>query len=62
MGIITFTSDWGTRDYHIGAIKGMLLSFQPELVFIDLSHEVARHNIQQAAYIFRNAYSHFPKG
>lgn len=62
MGIITFTTDWGTRDYHIGAIKGMLLSFKPNLHFIDLSHEVARHNIQQAAYIFKNTYSHYPAG
>ncbi len=62
MGIITFTTDWGTRDYHIGAIKGSLLSFQSDLQFIDISHQVARHNIQQAAYIFKNAYSNYPLG
>lgn len=62
MGILTFTTDWGTRDYHIGAIKGMLLSFQSDLQFIDISHQVARHNIQQAAYIFKNAYSNYPAG
>ncbi len=62
MGILTFTTDWGTRDYHIGAIKGMLLSFQSDLQFIDISHQVARHNIQQAAYIFKNAYPNYPAG
>lgn len=62
MGIITFTTDWGTRDYHIGAIKGSLLSFQSDLQFIDISHQVARHNIQQAAYIFKNAYPNYPQG
>lgn len=62
MGLITFTTDWGNRDYHIGALKGMLLTQLPEVKFIDLSHQVARHNIQQAAYIFANAYPHFPSG
>ncbi|MBK9320507.1 MAG: SAM-dependent chlorinase/fluorinase [Bacteroidetes bacterium] len=62
MGLITFTTDWGNRDYHIGAIKGMLLTQLPEVKLIDLSHQVARHNIQQAAYIFANAYPHFPSG
>jgi S-adenosyl-L-methionine hydrolase (adenosine-forming) len=62
MGIITFTTDWGTRDYHIGAIKGSLLSFQSDLQFIDISHQVARHNLQQAAYIFNNAYKNYPQG
>ena len=33
-----------------------------DLQFIDISHQVARHNIQQAAYIFKNAYSNYPAG
>ncbi len=62
MGIITFTTDWGNRDYHVGAMKGMLLSQLPDVKIIDISHQVARHNIQQAAYIFGNAYHYFPAG
>lgn len=62
MAIITFTTDWGTRDFHNGALKGMLLSRFSDLHFIDISHGVTRHHIQQAAYIFRNAYRHFPAG
>lgn len=62
MGVITFTTDWGNRDYHIGAIKGMLFSQLNEVDFADISHQVARHHIQQAAYIFSNAYRYFPSG
>ena len=62
MSIITFTTDWGTRDFHIGALKGLLLSRISDLHLVDISHQVARHNIQQAAYIFKNAYHHFPAG
>ncbi len=62
MSVVTFTTDWGNRDYHIGALKGMLISKLPDIRFIDLSHQVARHHIQQAAYIFGNAYHCFPPG
>jgi S-adenosylmethionine hydrolase len=60
MPIITLTTDWGQRDYHTGALKGLLLNAIPECVIVDISHQVAQHNIQQAAYIFRNAYTRFP--
>jgi S-adenosylmethionine hydrolase len=60
MPIITLTTDWGQRDYHTGALKGLLLNAIPNCVIVDISHQVAAHNIQQAAYIFRNAYTRFP--
>ncbi|MFM1744818.1 MAG: hypothetical protein RLZZ630_755 [Bacteroidota bacterium] len=62
MPIITLTSDWGNRDYHTAALKGALLSAIPEARIVDVSHDIARHNIQQAAFIFRNALRFFPAG
>lgn len=62
MPIVTLTSDWGSRDYHVAALKGALLSAMPQVKIVDITHEVARHNIQQAAFIFRNALRFFPAG
>lgn len=62
MPIITLTSDWGSRDYHAASLKGALLSVFPDAKIVDISHDVARHNIQEAAYIFRNALRFFPPG
>ncbi|HOS47982.1 MAG TPA: SAM-dependent chlorinase/fluorinase [Bacteroidia bacterium] len=61
MQLITLTTDWGTRDYHVGALKGLLHSVYPGIAIVDISHQIASHNIQQAAYIFRNAYTRFPE-
>ena len=62
MSVITFTTDWGSRDFHGASLKGMMLSLLPEVRLVDISQEVARHNIQQAAYIFKNSFHHFPVG
>jgi hypothetical protein len=62
MSIITLTTDWGTRDHYAGALKGMLHSVIPGINIVDISHFVAHNNIQQAAYIFKNAFEQFPAG
>lgn len=62
MALMTLTTDWGTRDYHVGAFKGLLMRSIPTIRIVDISHHVARHNIQQAAYIFSNAWPGFPPG
>lgn len=60
--LMTLTTDWGIRDYHVGTFKGLLMKSIPEIQIVDISHQVARHNIQQAAYIFNNAWPAFPAG
>jgi hypothetical protein len=62
MAIITLTSDFGHKDYFTSAIKGAILSEVPEAKIVDISHEISPFNIQEAAYILKNAYAHFPKG
>lgn len=62
MAIITLTSDYGNKDYFTAAIKGALLLEAPDAQIIDISHEISPFNIQEAAYILKNAYHHFPSG
>ncbi|MCK4288291.1 MAG: SAM-dependent chlorinase/fluorinase [Bacteroidales bacterium] len=62
MPIITLTSDWGHSDHYIGAVKGSILSQLPDVKIIDISHQVAPFNIEQAAFILKNCYKNFPKG
>lgn len=62
MNIITLTSDYGNKDFFIGAMKGSILSELGDVKIIDISHEIQPFNIIETAYIIKNAYSHFPKG
>lgn len=62
MPIITLTSDWGLRDYYIGAVKGTILRQLPEATIIDISHLVSPFDLKQASFIVGNAYHYFPEG
>lgn len=62
MALITLTTDFGTKDYFVGAVKGAILSHLPEVRIVDISHTISPFNIQECAYILRNAYRCFPKG
>lgn len=62
MSLITITSDFGNTDYRVAAIKGKILSMKPEAIISDISHQIEAYNLQQTAYIVKNAYPYFPKG
>ena len=62
MSIITLTTDFGHKDYFVGALKGKILSEHKEAVIVDISHEIDLFNILEASYCIEAAYHNFPKG
>ncbi len=62
MGIITLTTDLGNTDFYQAALKGSLISLYPEVRIVDVSHNITSFDIQNAAFVLRNAYPYFPKG
>lgn len=62
MSIITLTSDFGTLDYRVAAIKGSILSLNREVNITDITHSIQAFNLVQTSHIVRNAYKFFPKG
>jgi len=62
LAVITLTTDLGTKDYYLSTIKGAIISQYPEARIVDISHEINKHDILQAAFTLRNAYRSFPKG
>jgi len=62
MAIITFMSDFGVSDHYVSAIKAKILSVNPSLRIIDISHNIEPFNIAHAAYVLRSVFRDFPKG
>ena len=62
MTLMTLTTDFGTEDYYVPALKGAILSHVKSVNFIDVSHHIRNHDIVQAAYTLKNAWKAFPKG
>lgn len=62
MSIITLLTDFGLTDYYVAAMKGVILSRNPQVCIVDISHEIAPQNILSAAYVLFGAYDNFPAG
>ncbi|MCF6213087.1 MAG: SAM-dependent chlorinase/fluorinase [Flavobacteriaceae bacterium] len=62
MPIITLTTDFGTKDPSVGAVKGAIYSELKEATVVDISHQIDAFNIAQTAYVINNSYKSFPEG
>jgi len=60
--IVTLTTDFGDKDYYVGALKGELLKALPDFTIIDISHNIKPYNISEAAFVLKNSFSSFPEG
>jgi S-adenosylmethionine hydrolase len=58
--IVTFTTDFGSRDHFAGVMKGVIASINPEANVIDISHEVAPFEITHGAFLLAQSYRYFP--
>ncbi|MCG1036397.1 SAM hydrolase/SAM-dependent halogenase family protein [Polaribacter sargassicola] len=61
MSFITLTTDFGTKDHFVGAVKGAIYSELSDAKIIDITHEISPFNITETAYILKNSYKSFPE-
>ncbi len=59
---MTLTTDFGTGDGYVGAMKGVILQRAPEAHLVDLAHDIEPHNIAAGAYCLCQAAPYFPEG
>ncbi|MFC4268925.1 SAM hydrolase/SAM-dependent halogenase family protein [Polaribacter marinivivus] len=62
MSLITLTTDFGTKDHFVGAVKGAIYTELADAKIVDITHEISPFNITETAYILKNSYKSFPKG
>ena len=62
MPIITLTTDFGTKDHFVGAVKGAIYSELQDVKIVDITHQISPFSINEAAYILKNAYQNYPEG
>ena len=59
---VTLLTDFGLRDGHVGAMKGAMLSRNPGLRFVDVSHDLEPGDVAGAAWALRQSAPAFPPG
>lgn len=60
--VITLLTDFGSADYFVGAVRGAILSVNPNVVIVDITHEVPAQDIEAGAFMLLAAHKTFPAG
>lgn len=62
MAIITFTSDFGSNDHYVAAVKAKIFNYNPNIQVIDISHHIEHYNIAHGAFVLNAVFRDFPRG
>jgi S-adenosyl-L-methionine hydrolase (adenosine-forming) len=60
--LITLLTDFGTADYFVGAMKGVILTINPQARIVDITHEIPPQDILSGAFTLSGVYQNFPEG
>lgn len=60
--IVTLLTDFGWSGPYVAAVKGVLLSINPNLHIVDISHTISPQNTDEAAFVLAQTYPYFPSG
>jgi len=62
MVLIGLLSDFGLKDAYVAQMKSVILSLSPSAAIVDISHEIARHNVHEGMFVLASAAPSFPLG
>ncbi len=60
--MLTLLTDFGTADYFVPAVRGVIFSINPHVVITDITHEVPAHEIESGAFTLGACWRNFPPG
>lgn len=58
--IVALLTDFGTKDYFVGALKGVILSINEKANIIDITHEIPPQSTRSAGFVLNACYKNFP--
>jgi S-adenosylmethionine hydrolase len=56
---ITLLTDFGTADYFVAAVKGVIFTANPQARIVDITHDIPPHDIEAGAFTLLAASSWF---
>ena len=59
--IIALLTDFGTKDYFVGAMKGAILTVNDTAKIVDITHEIPPQDVRSASFTLRACYKNFPE-
>jgi S-adenosyl-L-methionine hydrolase (adenosine-forming) len=62
MAIVTLLTDSGESDHYVASIKAKIISINPGIRIVDISHRINPCDIGHGAFVLRSVFREFPKG
>ena len=62
MRYITLTTDFGSDDWFVGTMKGVIARIARRTELIDISHQIPPGSVRAGAFALASSYTFFPKG
>jgi hypothetical protein len=62
MSLITLLTDFGAGSPYVAAMKGVILSVNPSVTLVDLTHAVPPQDVRQGALVLEDVAPYFPPG
>lgn len=59
---ISFLSDYGLVDEFVGVCKSVMLRFAPQVRIVDITHDIAAHDVRAGALTLVRAVQYLPPG
>ncbi len=60
--IITLTTDFGVDSPYVAVMKGVILSLQPDVRLVDISHSIPPQDVRRGAIVLAETTPWFPAG
>lgn len=60
--VISFLTDFGTRDNYAGVMKGVILTINPDVTLVDITHGITPQCVLEASFLLERSYRFFPPG
>lgn len=61
-GIITLTTDFGTRDGFVAQMKGVISQIDPTAALVDVTHDIEPFSVLEGALVLKGLAGYFPRG
>jgi len=62
MPVITLTTDFGTDSPYVAAMKGTILSINPDATLVDITHAIPPQDVRRGSIVLEGVAERFPAG
>jgi len=60
--VITLLTDFGLKDPYAGIMKGVILSINPDVTIVDITHNISSQDVREGSFLVKETYPYFQNG